>query len=170
MTCLFRLVLIFLTGVGVANVGLALAATSTSALLRSDLRWITIDSTGLSVDFPSGIFTMDDGPSGEGFGRRYRSDDDSAGFMYWTEPNPHRETPAVFLKKRLRFGPEQIDYQRVTARFVVVSGVRGGSVYYSRCNFPSGASGPIHCMYMVYDEREKPLWDSVVTRVSLSLR
>lgn len=89
--------------------------------------------------------------------------------MYWTEPNSDHESPAVFLRKRLKFRAEQIDYERVTNRFFAVSGVRHPKIYYGRCNFPSGAAGPIHCIYMVYNEREKSLWDSVVTRVSLSL-
>jgi hypothetical protein len=163
-----RLALRVLVGVGAVNVGQAMAVPT--HLLDSQPQWIRIGSMGLSVDFPSGIFTVDAGPSDKGPGRLYRSGDGSAGFMYWVEPNSDHETPAVFLKNRLKFGPEEIDYQRVTNRFVVVSGVRNGSVYYSRCNFPSGVSGPIHCLYMVYDAREKPLWDSVVTRVSLSLR
>jgi hypothetical protein len=48
--------------------------------------------------------------------------------------------------------------------------VRRGQIYYSRCNFPYGASGPIHCMELVYSKSEKRLWDPVVARVSLSLR
>ena len=146
------------------------AAAAPAHLLDLDRQWIRVGSMGLRVDFPSGIFTVDAGLSDKGPGRVYRSEDGSAGFMYWVEPNPGHETPRVFLRNRLKFGPEEIDYERVTSRFVVVSGVRHGSVYYSRCNFPSGPSGPLHCMYMVYDEHEKLLWDSIVTRVSLSLR
>jgi hypothetical protein len=47
-----------------------------------------------------------------------------------------------------------------------VSGVRDGTVYYSRCNF----YGDMHCIYMAYPERELRSWDAIVTRVSLSLR
>jgi hypothetical protein len=48
-----------------------------------------------------------------------------------------------------------------------VTAVKDDTIYYSRCNFSRSA---IHCFDLVYPAREKRAWDSIVTRISLSLR
>jgi hypothetical protein len=136
----------------------------------AQLSWTVAEAPGRRVDYPAGIFTVDLGPSDKGPGRVLRSENDAAGFTFYVQPNMEHDTPGSFLRSRLSARQVKIDYIRVTERFVAVSGVRGGRIYYSRCNFPEGASGPIHCMELVYSNREKRLWDPIVTRVSLSLR
>jgi hypothetical protein len=152
------------------SAGLAGAAVGQGGYADAELNWAVAESSGMSVDYPAGLFTVDAGPSDKGLGRALRSADGSAGFIYYVQANEKRDTPASFLRSRLSAPHTKIDYRRVTDRFVAVSGVREGRIYYSRCNFPQGASGPIHCMELVYSESEKRLWDPVVTRVSLSLR
>src|SRR5262249_50293676 len=121
--------------------------------------------TGTEVDFPAGLFSVDAGPSERGVGRVFQSEDGRAKFSAYTLENEADETPRSYLQKHLTVGPAAIDYRRVAGRFFVVSGVRGGEVYYSRCNF----RGRMHCIYMSYPERELRAWDGIVTRVSLSL-
>jgi hypothetical protein len=147
-------------------------AARTLGIAYDDARmsWTVARAAGMSVDYPAGIFTVDLGPSDKGPGRALRSEDGAAGFTFYMQPNTRHDTPASFLRSRLSAPHLEITYKRVTGRFVAVSGVREGRIYYSRCNFPEGASGPIHCMELVYSKSEKRLWDPIVTRVSLSLR
>ena len=146
------------------------AAFNRGGYADSQLNWAVAESSGMRVDYPAGVFTVDVGPSDKGPGRSLRSADGTAGFMFYVQANEQHDTPNSFLRSRLSSPHTKIDYRRVTDRFVAVSGVRDGRIYYSRCNFPQGASGPIHCMEMVYSESEKRLWDPLVTRASLSLR
>ena len=135
------------------------------------LNWEVIQSDGMRVDYPAEIFSVDAGPTTQkGLGRELRSSDGIAGFMYYVNSNNRGDTPSSFLAKSKVRAPIKLDYRRVTDRFVVISGVRNGRIYYGRCNFPAGANGPRHCIELVYPERDKSRWDPIVTRVSLSLR
>jgi hypothetical protein len=129
-----------------------------------------MEAYGMKFDYPTNIFPVDDGPAVNGVGRKLRSADSSAGLMFYVESNWERDTPATFVSSRLKVPLAKLDYKRITNQFAVVSGARGGRIYYSRCNFPEGPSGPRHCIYVNYNEREKRAWDSIVTRMSLSLR
>ena len=82
-------------------------------------------------------------------------------------PNTKRDSPTSYLRKHLTVNARVFDYRRVTSRFFVVSGVRRGAVYYSRCNF---RGTKLDCIYIMYPQKEKRAWDSIVTRTSLSLR
>ena len=121
---------------------------------------------GLVAEFPAGIFTKDAGPTEKGAGRRYTSDDGHYEFAGYTLPNPTRESPRSYLRKNLILNPSTIIYRRVTDRFFVLSSVRNGRIFYSRCNFYSR----IQCIYLEYPRVEKAAWDRIVTRVSYSLR
>ena len=96
----------------------------------------------------------------------FESDDGRAKFSAYALENEEGDTPRTYLRKFLKVNPSTIDYRRVTDRFFAVSGVRGGEVYYSRCNF----YGAMHCIYISYPQRELRAWDGIVTRISLSLR
>jgi hypothetical protein len=63
-----------------------------------------------------------------------------------------------------------LDYERITPTFFAISSVRQGLVYYSRCNFSAGADAALHCVDLVYPQREQRAWDAIVTRISRSLR
>jgi hypothetical protein len=153
------------------TVGFAGAATAVEGTYDdARLDWTVAEESGLRVDYPAGIFTVELGPSDKGSGRVFRSGDGTARFTFYVRPNTERDTLASFLRSRLSVPRSKIDYLRVTERFLAVSAVQGGRIYYGRCNFPDGANGPIHCMELVYGNGEKRLWDPIVTRVSLSLR
>ena len=135
---------------------------------ESAIRWDRyVDSqSGTSVDVPTNIF-LDDGPAQHGSGRQFASKDERARLAVYSLPNTDRTSPASYLKKHLTVNTGVFDYRRITSRFFVVSGVRRGVVYYSRCNF-RGAK--LNCMYIQYPQNEKRAWDGIVTRMSLSLR
>ena len=122
--------------------------------------------SGTSVDIPANIF-FDDGPAQYGSGRQFANKDGRSRLAVYSLPNPERDSPASYLRKHLTVNAGVFDYRRVTARFFVVSGVRRGSVFYSRCNFTKGKLG---CMFIQYPQSETREWDRIVTRMSLSLR
>ncbi len=125
---------------------------------------------GTSVDLPSNIFSIDSGPVQKGSGRQFQSRDGRAKLRVYTLSNRDRDSPASYLKKHLAVNARILHYRRVTSRFFVVSGVRRGSVFYSRCNFETKTQGNIGCFFIEYPESETKAWDRIVTRMSLSLR
>ena len=134
-------------------------------------RWtIFSDTFGTRVDYPDNVFSVDAGTPWRGKGRHLRSPDNRARLMVYVEKNEGRHTPASFVRTYLRAPRDQLDYDRIARRFFAISGVRDDEVFYSRCNFPRGVAGRMHCIYLAYPKNEEPLWSSIVTRISLSLR
>jgi hypothetical protein len=135
------------------------------------LRWsVMTDASGTSVDYPSGFFTMEAGTPPRGTGRVLQSSDGKARFMIYVENNESHKSPAAFVRTNLSMPNALINYRRITDRFFAVSGVKEGRIFYSRCNFPLGANGRMHCIFLSYRADEKRAWDNIVTRISLSLR
>jgi hypothetical protein len=125
-----------------------------------------VDESGTRIAFPVSVFPNDGGPTEQGIGRQFRTADTRAQLAIYSLSNPKGERPAGYLRNHLKVSPATIKYARVTPRFYVLSSVRDGFIYYSRCNF----ARRIHCIYMTYPEHEKRAWDEIVTRVSNSLR
>jgi hypothetical protein len=121
---------------------------------------------GTAVDF----FSVEAGPAIRGTGRDLRSPDGRARMMVYVEDNDERHTPASFVQTYLATPRDRLDYNRVTNRFFAISGVYDDRIFYSRCNFPAGVAGPLHCVYLAYPKDEERLWDTIVTRISRSLR
>ena len=126
--------------------------------------------SGTRVDYPAFIFSVPSGATEKGSGERFRSADQRAQMSIYALDNDQGDTPASYLTKNLKVSRGALDYNRVAGNFFAISGVREGQVYYSRCNFPSGSEGAIHCVDLVYPERETKALDAVVTRISRSLR
>jgi hypothetical protein len=133
-------------------------------------RWAVFSEPGAAVDYPSDIFSVEAGPSPRGTGRRLQTDDGRAEFMLYVSPNDDHDSPRSYVRKYLAVPKAKLDYTRITDRFFVVSGIQEGRVFYSRCNYPRGPSGPMHCIYLLYPEAETRAWDAIVTRISRSLR
>jgi hypothetical protein len=146
---------------------LATLTVSQPGFAQEQTSWTQyVDRSGTRVAFPVDVFPSDAGPAEQGRGQRFRTNDGRAQLAIYTLPNPLRESPATYLRNRLRVSTAMLKYRRVTPRFYALSSARDGFIYYSRCNF----ARQIHCIYMTYPEHEKRAWDSVVTRVSNSLR
>ncbi|WP_314952697.1 hypothetical protein [Bradyrhizobium cosmicum] len=122
-----------------------------------------IPETGTAVDIPASIFTEEAGKP-DGYGQRFRSADGRADLTVQAVPRTG-ESPAAFLARKNP--PSGIIYKRVTPRFFVVSSVKRDTIWYDRCNF-SGRY--VHCVLINYPAAEKRRWDSVVTRISNTLR
>ncbi len=153
-----------------AILGLALPTWATARDSPYPVGWDVIEAAGLRVDYPRSIFSDDAGPAKKGLGRIFRTSDGRAGFTYYVADNREHLDPRSFIKAHVRSEGLRVDYLRRAKDFVVVSGVRQGKIYYSRCNFPRGPIGSLHCIELVYDQSEKTAWDAIVTRISLSLR
>ena len=135
--------------------------------LASDAEWrrYVIPSTGTSVDMPVSIFTSDGGAPESGTGRRFFTEDRRADLTVQSVPNPENDSPATFLAKQRP--PAGIIYKRITSDFFVVSSIRNDRIWYNRCN---RGNGTLNCVLINYPAAEKRQWDSVVTRISNTLR
>ena len=127
-------------------------------------RQFVIPSTGAKVDIPVSIFTEDAGAPEGAAGRRFFTSDHRANLTVQSVPNPENDTPATFLAKQ--HPPAGIQYKRVTPRFFAVSSIRNGRTWYNRCN---RVNDYMNCVLINYPAAEDRQWDSVVTRISLSL-
>ena len=129
-----------------------------------------VDSAaGMSVSYPAGIFSEEDGEPHEGRGQRLRTADGRATLEVYALRNPGRETPRSYLRKFLAIDRHTIEYTRVTERFFAISGTHDNQVFYSRCNFFRGSEPTISCIYLYYPRAETHAWDGIVTRISRSL-
>jgi len=148
------------------------AAAPTAAWPSDGFGWktLTIEGFATALEYPAGIFSVDDGAAEKGTGQRLRSPDGRALLTLYSRENDTAETPASYLRSNLRLARSALDYERITPSFFAISSVRQGVVFYSRCNFSSEMGGAIHCFDLVYPQREQRAWDPVVTRISRSLR
>jgi hypothetical protein len=123
---------------------------------------------GVVFDFPGHIFAADSAEETER-GTVFTSIDGRARIRVFGLANEAGDSPARYLRRAAR--PEQADftYVRTTQRFFVASGRRDGMIFYRRCNFAAGSS-QIGCLQLDYPQRDKRAFDSVVTRISRSLR
>ena len=135
-----------------------------AAAFATEWRSYVIPSTGAAVDIPVNIFTEDAGPSEGRTGRRFFTKDHRADLTLQSVPNPENDSPAAFLAKQRP--PTGIQYKRVTPRFFAVSSIRNGQTWYNRCN---RVNEYMNCVLINYPAAEDRQWDSVVTRISLSL-
>ncbi len=141
----------------------AIPAASNSAA-SAEWRRYTIPETGLRVDVPVSIFSVDAGPPEGAAGRSYFTADRRADLTIKSIPNAENDTPASFLEKMRP--PASIQYRRVTSRFFAVSSIKDGRTWYNRCN---RAGGYMNCILINYPAAEDRQWDAIVTRISLSL-
>ena len=161
----------FLMTLGPAHVA-ATEGRPVALVKGGDLNWrVMTDSFGGAVDYPASIFTAkNEAPPPRGVGQSLASEDGSARFMVYVERNEDHLTPQEYIRRYLAGPPSQLEYRRVTDRFFAISSTGANDIFYSRCNFPDGAQGRIHCIFLSYPRSEKRAWDDIVTRMSLSLR
>jgi len=146
------------------------AAISARQMPDFDWQTFTIADFGTQVEYPAGVFDVSEGKSEKGVGERFSTEDGRALLSIYSRANEAGDTPASYLKANLRLGRSALDYERITPTFFAISSVRQGLVYYSRCNFSAGADAALHCVDLVYPQREQRAWDAIVTRISRSLR
>lgn len=140
-------------------------ATLASPALAEEWQRFVIPSTGTSVEIPASTFREQSELPEGGVGRRFFRPDRRADLTVQSIENPRELSPSEFLAQRKP--PSGIQYQRVTSSFFVVSSTRKDRIWYNRCN---RSPGRLHCVLINYPAAEERQWDSIVTRISLSLR
>jgi hypothetical protein len=139
---------------------------------REGPAWQTfsVPEFGTTVQYPAGIFSVAEGKAERGVGRRFRSPDGRSLLAVYSRPNEAGDTPVSYLRKNLKKSRSSLTYERVTRSFFAIATRQEGSIFYSRCNFSFDRKAAIHCIDLVYPRPEKRAWDSIVTRISRSLR
>jgi hypothetical protein len=167
MRLLFRCLL------GAALLQFAMLPNATAQIRRQmpflDWRTFTVPEYGTEIEYPAAVFVPEGAPE-KGVGERFKSTDGRALFSVYSRENVAGDTPASYVRKNLRVDRNTLEYQRIAPSFFAISTEREGLIYYSRCNFSSGAGAAIHCFDLIYPQEQKRSWDAVVTRISLSLR
>ena len=141
------------------------ASPSIAAAESSAWQKFVIPETGATVDIPVAIFSTDAGRTENGYGRRFYSGDRRADLTVQSIANAANDSPATFLARQRP--PSGIVYKRITPDFFVVSSFRNGKIWYNRCN---RSEGYMDCVLINYPAAEKRQWDSIVTRISTTLR
>jgi len=136
------------------------------AAAQENWRTFSVPEFGTRVEFPAGLFSESEGAPQRGSGQRFRTADGQAQLSIYAL---RREglTPAGYLRANLQVPRQSLYYQRIAPNFFAISARHGDMIYYSRCNFGSEA---IHCVYVIYPGDQKRAFDSVVTRISRTLR
>jgi hypothetical protein len=122
------------------------------------------DRSGTRVDYPAALFSETRAPADNGV--TLARPDGTAHLRIFTVANARGHTPRSFLRREFPFERSTLSYDRVARDFFAVSARRKGRIVYTRCNFAEH----IHCIELTYPASEKHAFDSVTTRVSLSLR
>jgi hypothetical protein len=156
--------------------GLALtAATFTAAsvghAVTGDLGWRGLDdaASGTHVDYPANVFSVAERSQLPGRpGKLLATPDGRAHLAVFAARTPAHSSPAAFIARHLKVPASSLHYERTTPRFFAISGFHGNDIYYARCNASSDQS-LLHCINLVYPALEKRQWDSIVTRISLTL-
>src|SRR5262245_29395241 len=135
-----------------------------SPAAAAEWRKYILPESGLSVDVPVTVFAEDAGPAEGSAGRVFYTADRRADLTVKSIPNTENDSPASFLAKMQP--PARIQYRRVTNRFFAVSSIKNGRTWYNRCN---RAGQFMNCVLINYPAAEDRQWDTIVTRISLSL-
>jgi hypothetical protein len=124
---------------------------------------------GLAFDFPAHVFPLKSAER-QRTGTVFSTPDSRARIRVFAAANETNDTPRQYLTRLARTDEAKFTYIRTASRFFVASGIRDGMIFYRRCNFSSSADKRIGCLQLDYPQPEKRSWDTVVTRISQSLR
>jgi hypothetical protein len=131
-------------------------------------RWLEYrDARGTQIEYPADIFSIRiQAEKGEAFTRR----DGRARIHMYSMPNSKGLSPREFMRTQFPAPRAILTYDRVARNFFALSTRRAGLIIYMRCNFSQARGGTLHCVEIRYPESEKAAWDSIVTRISRSVR
>lgn len=151
---------------------LLLSAAAAAPSCAEDGGWATYRNArfGTTADYPAHLFGVRDIPPANGDGQGFRTVDGRATLLIYGARNAENHTPASYLVKFVDLVGVTVSYRRVTDRFYAVSGLRGESIFYERCNFAPGPDGIIDCIGITYPAEDKATWDPIVARLGASLR
>jgi serine/threonine-protein kinase len=99
-------------------------------------------------------------------GARFVSPDGSARMAVWSVPDRGRPL-RDYMREIARSGGVKVTYSPARPDWFVLSGYRGGAIFYAKV---MRACGRLHQVALEYPTTQKRAFDALVTRVSRSLR
>ena len=135
-----------------------------------DLRWTTHEEAGFTcvLDYPAGLFSQQAVPPGKP--RLFASADGEVYFRIQGMENAEGWTPLTIREKYLSANiPGDLTYDRTRSDFVVLSGLRGSNIFYTKVSVSSDRSSAC-VLEITYPSGQKKAFDRIVTRMSRSLR
>ena len=152
------------------GISLAIGAglTFTPASSRSDAWAAYHDSVyDCQLQYPASLFTPEPLDMAEK-AQRFSGPDSQTYFRVMGADNKENLTPAGVKAKYLRADvPGDILYERTKGRFLVLSGYRGDSIFYTKVAM-SANQRTICILEITYPRKAKRAFDNVVTRMSRS--
>lgn len=154
-----------------ALTALAAIAAQISAASGKNDGWRTYINPrfGTIADYPAAIFTKLEPPPENGDGQAFTDKDGTAKLSIYGSFNSLDNTPRSYVDELIR-PRDAIAYEHVAKNFFAVSGQRGETIWYQRCNFQGTDTGTIHCFVLEYPAKQKSQWDPIVARIAKSLR
>jgi hypothetical protein len=120
------------------------------------------------LEYASSVFTLGE-KDGEDF-QRFSGPNNDIYFRVAGLPNDEHMSPkqirAEYIKKR---GRGEIVYERTKSDFLVLSGIRDQKIFYSKVAVSSNAKN-ICVLHIVYPQKAKHAFDTIVTRMSRSFK
>jgi hypothetical protein len=124
------------------------------------------EARGCRVDYPKDLFSQDALEQGEP--QRFSSSDQSIYFRVMGAENSSKWTPRDIKEKYLRADmPGDITYEITRGTFLVLSGYRGGNIFYTKVAL-SGDQRTACILDITYPKSLKKEFDGIVTRMSRS--
>ena len=138
--------------------------------LAGSLKWTVYedDQFGCVLDYPAGLFHAEVPNPDEP--RRFSSPDTDVYFRIKGVENASGWSPQAIREKYLSADmPGDVTYDRTKSDFVVLSGYRGQSIFYTKVAVSTDRHSA--CIFEItYPREQKKAFDKIVTRMSRSLR
>lgn len=149
---------------------LAAVLAQLSTVSARDDSWQTYANPrfGTIADYPASIFTRLEPPPENGDGQTFTDRDGAAKLSIYGSFNSGDYTPRSYVDELIR-SRDAIAYEYIVKNSFTVSGQRGETIWYQRCNFEGGNSGTIHCFMLEYPAQQKRRWDPIIARIAKSL-
>lgn len=155
-------------GIAASAVGAPPAAANPARFTTPDTPWASIKHPrrGFMIAYPASVFHPQDGVASED-GRAFVSPDGKARLLVGAFDNTAEFDLVGYRDYLLRenYKGARLDYERTTAKWFVISGVRGDTMFYERVSFTCGGK-LVNSWAMLYPVAERRLYDRVVEGVA----
>lgn len=162
--------LIALAASAVVGLGAEPGVANPSRFTSAGTDWASIKHPrrGFMIAYPARVFQPQDGVANED-GRAFVSPDGRARLLVGTFENTADFDLAGYRDYLLKenYKGAKIDYERTAAKWFVISGTRGDTMFYERVSFTCGGK-LVNSWAMLYPIAERRLYDRVVEAVARS--
>jgi hypothetical protein len=148
---------------------LTLPAVTVAAQGQGEVATYRNERHGFSLSFPATAFAPQPAPNEDG--RVFLSQDGSARLLAGALPNAERMSLRQYrdLVLEQSYPGAALDYAPVRDTWFVLSGTRGGTMFYERVTFTCGGR-LINSWAMLYPVAERRVYDRIVEQVARSYR